>query len=99
MLKQISLFNVVVGLLFISVPATAEQTTVVQSQQVVTETGKAPAVQQITSTSSTVPPTNPSSTTTLTADQLMKVLNSTIQTPTTMQIPSSVIITLPPAAK
>jgi hypothetical protein len=29
----------------------------------------------------------------------MKVLNSTIQTPNTMQIPSSVIITLPPAAK
>jgi hypothetical protein len=97
MLKQISLFNVVVGLLFISVPVMAEQTTVVQSQQVVTESGKLPAMQQSTVTNSTVTTTPPNSTTTLTADQLMKVLTSTVQTPNTMQIPSAVIITLPAA--
>jgi hypothetical protein len=85
MLKQISLFNVVVGLCSISVPVMAEQTTVVQSQQVVAEPGKPPAVQQSTFTNSTVSPTI---TTTLSPDQVLKLLNSTVQLPNNLAITS-----------
>jgi hypothetical protein len=92
MLKQISLFNVVVGLLFISVPAMAEQTTVVQSQQVVSEAGKPPAVQQTTFTNSTVSPTT---TTTLSLDQFLKQLNSTVQLPNNLAITSIISPTTP----
>jgi hypothetical protein len=88
MLKQISLFNLVVGLFSISVPAMAEQTTVVQSQQVVTEPGKPPAVQQSTFTNSTVSPTMPTATTTLSLDQFLKQLNSTVQLPNNLAITS-----------
>lgn len=98
MLKQISLFNVLAGLLFITVPAIAAETTSVsQSQRVVTESGKPPVVEQKTVTNSTV--TTPNSTTNITPAQLLKTLmNSTVQPAVnTMQIPSTVIITLPPA--
>jgi hypothetical protein len=92
MLKQISLFNVIVGLFSISVPAMAEQTTVVQSQQVVTEPGKPPAVQQSTFTNSTVSPTI---TTTLSPDQVLKLLNSTVRLPNNLAITSIISPTTP----
>lgn len=98
MLKQISPFNVLVGLLLIAVPpVAAEQTSVFQSQQVVTESGKPPVVEQKTVTNSTVTTPTPNSTTNITPEQLLKtIMNSTVQPSiNTMQIPSTVIITLP----